>query len=174
MAAVGKPAAATVFDERWANVSAVFLERKGSPRKVGKLNVSVKPFQRLADSKGGALGRRPQSAKSKHPKSVGGELKQSGGLFWCGEPSPGVPRCRAQISQNPVKRVKVCGNKTFRSSLFKGLRIPKAAPLVADRSRRNPNTPKAQEGRQNSPADCFGVGNPRRFPGAEHKFHKNS
>ena len=29
--------------------------------------------------------------------------------------------------------------------------------------------PKAQEGRRNSPVDCFGVGNPRRgFPGAKH------
>ena len=35
-------------------------------------------------------------------------------------------------------------------------------------------TPKAQEGSQNSPVDCFGVGNPRRgFPVAKHKSHKN-
>ena len=34
-------------------------------------------------------------------------------------------------------------------------------------------TPKAQEGSQNSPVDCFGVGNPRRgFPDAKHKSHK--
>ena len=30
--------------------------------------------------------------------------KQSGGLFWRGEPSPGVPRCEAQIPQFSVKR----------------------------------------------------------------------
>ena len=29
-------------------------------------------------------------------ESAGGESKQSGGLFWRGEPSPGVPRCEAQ------------------------------------------------------------------------------
>ena len=38
-------------------------------------------------------------------KSAGGEPKQSGGLFWRGEPSPGVPRCEAQISQFSVKNV---------------------------------------------------------------------
>ena len=63
----------------------------------------------------------------------------------------------------------------FRSSLFKGLRIPKAVPLVADRSRRNPKNRKAQEGSQNSPVDCFGVGNPRRgFPDAKHRSHNFS
>ena len=36
-------------------------------------------------------------------KSAGGEPKQSGGLFWRGEPSPGVPRCEAQIPQFSVK-----------------------------------------------------------------------
>ncbi|MDD6061236.1 MAG: hypothetical protein PUB99_01315, partial [Oscillospiraceae bacterium] len=38
-------------------------------------------------------------------KSAGGEPKQSGGLFWRGEPSPGVPRCEAQIPQFSVKNV---------------------------------------------------------------------
>ena len=37
-------------------------------------------------------------------KSAGGEPKQSGGLFWRGEPSPGVPRCTAQIPFS-VKRI---------------------------------------------------------------------
>ena len=38
--------------------------------------------------------------------------------------------------------------------------------------RRPPNNKKAQEGSQNSPVDCFGVGNPRRgFPGAKNKSH---
>ena len=36
-------------------------------------------------------------------ESAGGESKQSGGLFWRGEPSPGVPRCEAQIPQFSVR-----------------------------------------------------------------------
>ena len=36
-------------------------------------------------------------------ESAGGEPKQSGGLFWRGEPSPGVSRCEAQIPQFSVK-----------------------------------------------------------------------
>ncbi|MGN0636488.1 MAG: hypothetical protein ACI4I5_09730, partial [Acutalibacteraceae bacterium] len=73
------------------NINAVESSKNGSSRIFVGLKVSVKPFQRLADSKGGAFGRRPQSAKSEQQKSAGGEPKQSGGLFWRGEPSPGVP-----------------------------------------------------------------------------------
>ena len=40
---------------------------------------------------------------SNNTKSAGGEPKQFGGLFWRGEPSPGVPRCEAQIPQFSVK-----------------------------------------------------------------------
>ena len=38
-------------------------------------------------------------------ESAGGEPKQSGGLFWRGEPSPGVPRCEEQIPQFSMKNV---------------------------------------------------------------------
>ena len=41
-------------------------------------------------------------------KSAGGEPKQSGGLFWRGEPSPGVPLCEAKIPQFSVKSVFSC------------------------------------------------------------------
>ena len=49
---------------------------------------------------------------------------------------------------------------------FQRWQFPKTASLVALRTGRNPFSPKkAQEGRRNSPVDCFGVGNPRRgFP----------
>ena len=52
-------------------------------------------LERLAGSKGRALGRPPQRAKSLTMKGAGGEVKQSGGLFDRGEPSPGVPLCEA-------------------------------------------------------------------------------
>ena len=44
------------------------------------------------------------------------------------------------------------GDQMFRSSLHNGLRVPKAAPLVADRSRQNPGSSHAQKEK------------PRKFP----------
>ena len=48
--------------------------------------------------------------------------------------------------------ITVFGDQMFRSSLHNGLRVPKAAPLVADRSRQNPGSSHAQKEK------------PRKFP----------
>src|SRR5699024_7051431 len=51
------------------------------------------PFQRRWNPKVKPLVA-PRTERNSFPcKSAGGETKQSGGLFWRGEPSPGVPRC---------------------------------------------------------------------------------
>ena len=51
------------------------------------------PFQRRQNPKTASLVA-PRTERNSFPcKSAGGETKQSGGLFWRGEPSPGVPRC---------------------------------------------------------------------------------
>ena len=51
------------------------------------------PFQRRQIPKTASLVA-PRTERNSFPcKSAGGEPKQSGGLFWRGEPSPGVPRC---------------------------------------------------------------------------------
>ena len=49
------------------------------------------PFQRRQNPKTASLVA-PRTERNSFPcKSAGGETKQSGGLFWRGEPSPGVP-----------------------------------------------------------------------------------
>ena len=53
-------------------------------------------FQKRVGCRGNALARRPQTAKNLFIKKRRRGVKQSGGLFYSGEPSPGVLRTAAR------------------------------------------------------------------------------
>ena len=72
--------------------------RKSQKNKLQQHLTFRPPFQRRQNPKTASLVA-PRTERNSFPcKSAGGEAKQSGGLFWRGEPSPGVPRI-AQIAR---------------------------------------------------------------------------
>ena len=77
---------------RFDKISGRVKKRKVFANRLPESKISP-AFSKAADSKDSVFGRSAHGAKSLFPQSAGGEQKYSGGIFLCGEPSPGVPRC---------------------------------------------------------------------------------
>ena len=76
------------------------------------------PFQRRQNPKTASLVA-PRTERNSFPcKSAGGEAKQSGGLFWRGEPSPGVP---LRVPTRGESRLLLCNKNS--------LVLPKSAKI---------------------------------------------
>ena len=67
--------------------------RKSQKNKLQQHLTFRPPFQRRQNPKTASLVAPRTERNLFFHRSAGGEAKQSGGLFWRGEPSPGVPRC---------------------------------------------------------------------------------
>ena len=74
--------------------SPVGRERKNESQTACPKVIFRPPFQRRQNPKTASLVAPRTERNLFFHRSAGGETKQSGGLFWRGEPSPGVPRCR--------------------------------------------------------------------------------
>ena len=73
--------------------------------------------------------------------------------------------CLVLLVEKPILQIKVHKNKSFGQAFSKACGVKGRSPCRTPQSAKSFILTKDQEGSQNNPVDCFGVGNPiKGFP----------